>query len=289
MNGGIERACASDCHARVVRHVDAFQRVETTAHDDQIGAAIHAVSVIVARQMLHAEVTRFVGAYAHVPHTERGDVAQVALQHHAFGAKRRVADIVELRGELAFIRDDGLSASADSRRTLEPNRAVFPQQRGGGVGIVAGKCGISGENQIADPFAERVGPSRRLCARAGRQSVRDDLRCDERIRHHAAEKIVFARDTHAGGVVERERVVGNQIRMRMPPRSVEFAAKGCVEQPGNLHGEGALRIDFMLSARGLLAAAVDEHDQTVIDRRCLHARAPVSDACSVLTASFVPG
>ena len=59
--------------------------------------------------------------------------------------------------------------------------------------------------------------------------------------------------------------------------------------PGDLHGEGALRIDFMLSARGLLAAAVDEHDETVIDRRCLHARAPVSDACSVLTASFVPG
>jgi hypothetical protein len=48
-----------------------------------------------------------------------------------------------------------------------------------------------------------------------------------------------------------------------------------LEKRGKLACKGAVRIDFVLAALGLPAAAMNEHEQIVVSSRCLHARSPL--------------
>ena len=58
---------------------------------------------------------------------------------------------------------------------------------------------------------------------------------------------------------------------------MEIAAKACPDQRGVLAGECALRIDFVVPARGLSAPTMNEHDDIVVRNRSIHARSSTQD------------
>ena len=141
------------------RQCELRQAVKITAHDDQVGAAVHLFAAMVGGEPLHAAVACAHIAHAYLADAVRNDLLQVLLEHQAAAQQSLFIERMELRIERLFVVDDGLAQAAYSRRRLDANATQPEQSQAGNARIARREGRIARKNHVAHAICKFRRPS----------------------------------------------------------------------------------------------------------------------------------